>query len=146
MRDEQERGRRIAIRNRREKSVKFALTLAPTLQEAREELKSPSLRALAEWLNDRGYRTQENKHFGPQSVSNALSVDDLIRREADEEHWIEVSLARKERERDIRLGLDPHRAAARENERVVQSEVRLKMELERAQEIGVRLRGRGSRD
>lgn len=144
MEDEQARGRKTAISNRRDKAVKFALTLAPALAEARRELGAPSLRAIAGWLNKHGYRTPKNANFGPQSVSNALSVDDLIQREAQEEHWIEVHLARTERERDVRLGLDPRRAEARESERVARSEVRLRGEEERAQEIGIRMRGPGA--
>lgn len=86
MKEEQERGRVTAIKNRRKKAVENALKMVPAIKQAYAELSRPTLRELADWLNLRDYKTVKGKTWRAQTVSNLLSVDDLIIRNAEAEH------------------------------------------------------------
>ena len=135
MKEEQERGRVTAIRNRRNRAVAHALSMAPVIQKARSELTNPTLRAFADWLNERDYKTVEGKVWRAQTVSNLLLVDDLIVRDAEAEHKREVEIEKTLYRRKITLGQDKSLAKAELDKRVAESKLRLQSAREEAQRV-----------
>lgn len=142
MKEEQERGRVTAIRNRRRKAVEHALSMAPVLRRARFELDKSTLRALADWLNERDYKTVKGKVWRAQTVSNLLSVDDLIVRSAEDEHKREVEIEKTLFRRKIGLGHDKSIARAELDMRIAESRQRLQVAREEAARVKFELNRR----
>tara|TARA_B100000378_G_scaffold194514_2_gene158345 strand:- start:3750 stop:4103 length:354 start_codon:yes stop_codon:yes gene_type:complete len=109
--------------------------MAPVIRTARSELTNPTLRAFADWLNARDYKTVEGKVWRAQTVSNLLSVDDLIVRDAEDEHKREVEIEKTLYRRKITLGQDKSLAKAELDKRVAESRLRLQSAREEAQRV-----------
>ena len=135
MKDEQERGRITAIRNRRRKAVEHALSMVPVIRQARAELGKPTLRAFADWLNERDYKTVRDKVWRAQTVSNLLSVDELVIRSAEDEHKRERAIEEALYRRRVAIGQDKSLVRAERDEKISQSRQRLEDAIVEARRI-----------
>lgn len=143
MKEEQERGRVTAIRNRRLRAVENALNLAPVLDQARREVTPLTLRGLADWLNVRNYKTVTGKVFRQQTVSNLLSVDDLLKRQAEKENQHEVAIEMALFDLRVGRGHDPEIAQSIRDKMIAESKARLTAALHEARLVGSKIRGGG---
>lgn len=118
MKDEQERGRITAIRNRRMKAVQFALSMTEIIRQARREMGNPTFRDFADWLNARNIKTVTGKTWRSQTVSNLLSVDDLIIRNAEDEHRRSIAIEAAIYRRSVATGQDRAKAKSVMNDAI----------------------------
>jgi len=142
MKEEQERGRVTAIRNRRLKAIAHAISIAPIFEKAREELGSdPTLRAYADWLNARDHKTRLGKVWRAQSVSDALSVNELIVRQAEEEYLRTIAIEEEIYRRAKNLELDANRAKQRRDDAISRANEALGEARDEAKKILMLMRG-----
>lgn len=142
MKEEQERGRITAIRNRRRKAVEHAIGIAPLFEQARKELGSdPTLRAYADWLNERDYKTRKGKVWRAQSVSDALSVGDLVVRQAEREYMLTVAVEEEIFRRARNLGFNLSAAKERYDDAMTEASKSLAVSRDEATRLLALMRG-----
>jgi len=142
MKEEQERSRITAIRNRRIKAVESALLLVPVVEQARAELgRDITLRALADWLNARNYKTTKNKVWRAQTVSNLLSVDDLLIRDCEADHARVIAVESELCKRRMSRGEDRKTVMEARDRAIADSARRCEVARREACEIGRKIRG-----